>query len=784
MELFKLFGTIAINNNEANQAIDNTTDKAESGSGRIIGALKKIGGVVATAFAVDKIIDFGKTIVDAAATVGAEQSAFEQIMGDYSKTAQEKVNEIADATGMVSTRLTPYMTSMTAKFKGLGFDIGDATDLASDGLTLAADAAAFWDKSLDDSMGALNSFVNGSYEGGEAIGLFANDTQMAQYAIQQGLVGTSAEWAALDEATKQATRLEYAKAMYEQSGATGQAAKEATQYANVQANLTEKWRQFKAQIGDPVLQNIVLPAMENLSGLVDTAGQKFQQLKTWVSDNQSTLERLSKAATDVGTAIGIASAAFAGFKIGSAIQGAVRGFQQARVTLALFSATSNGATIAQGLFNGSLKLGEVVVGLFTGKVTLAELASAGWAKAQAILNAVLSANPIALVVAAIAALVAIFVVAYNKSETFRDFVNQLWSTIKDAFSTMVQTIKSGLSSVGEFFSNIWTSITTFVSSAWETIKNVVQVGIMFIGEVINAAITIITLPFQFIWQNCKDIIMTAWNTIKTTVSNAVNAIKNTVTNVWNAISGVISTVLNVIKGVVSGVWNEIKSVISSVLNNIKSVVSSIWNGIKTVVTNVVNNIKTVVTNVFNAVKTAISTPLNAAKTTVGQIFDSIKKSISDKINSAKDTVKSAIDKIKGFFNFSWSLPRLKLPHVSISGSFSLVPPSVPHFSVDWYKKGGIMTEPTMFDYNPATGKAKVGGEAGDEAVAPIDLLMGYIRTAVQEENTGLVNALNSILGELKLLNNTLYEKIVTALTNGVELEWQDRELARMVRKYA
>ena len=108
----------------------------------MMSAFKKIGGVVATAFAVDKVVDFGKSIVDASATVAAEQSAFEQIMGDYSNTAQEKINEIADTTGMVSTRLTPYMTSMTAKFKGLGYDIDDATTLAQDGLTLAADAAA------------------------------------------------------------------------------------------------------------------------------------------------------------------------------------------------------------------------------------------------------------------------------------------------------------------------------------------------------------------------------------------------------------------------------------------------------------------------------------------------------------------------------------------------------------------------------------------------------------------------------------------------------------------
>ena len=182
-------------------------------------AFKKIGAAVTTYFAVDKVVDFGKQVVKAAANVSAEASAFEQIMGGYSDTAQKKMNEIADNTGMVASRLTPYMTSMTAKFKGLGFDIGEATDLASDGLNLAADAAAFWDMSLDDSMSHLNSFINGSYEGGEAIGLFANDTQMASYAVSQGLVKQTKDWANLDEATKQATRLEYAQNMMKASGA-------------------------------------------------------------------------------------------------------------------------------------------------------------------------------------------------------------------------------------------------------------------------------------------------------------------------------------------------------------------------------------------------------------------------------------------------------------------------------------------------------------------------------------------------------------------------------------
>ena len=729
MELFKLFGTIAVKNQEANEAIDDTTDKAENSSNAIIGAFKKIGGVVATAFAVDKIVEFGKSVVDASATVAAEQSAFEQIMGEYSNTAQEKINEIADATGMVSTRLTPYMTSMTAKFKGLGYDISDATDLASDGLNLAADAAAFWDKSLDDSMSALNSFINGSYEGGEAIGLFANDTQMASYAVKEGIVSETKEWANLDEARKQATRLQYAQDMMKASGATGQAAKEAGQYANVQANLNEKWRQFKAQIGEPLLQNIVIPAMDKLSSVVDTASQKFQDLKQWVSENQSTLQ----------------------------VWGGI-----------IVSVTAGLAAMKIALSMGT------IINTVTGAITKAKTAFLAF-------NATLAANPIVLVVAAIAALAAGFIYLWNTSEGFRNFWIGLWETIKSAASgvwegikaaadTVINALQTGWQAFSSFFSDLWNGIVTTVSTVWETIKNVVSLGLQTIGMIISAAVQIITIPFQFIWENCKGIILAAWDAIKNVVTTAVNAVKNVITTVfnaiktyittvvnlwktivstaWNAIKSVVSTVVNAIKSAVTTAWNAISSVTTSVFNAVKGVVTSVWNAIKSAIQTAVNGVKSVVTSVWNAIKSTTSSVFNGIKSTATSVWNAIKKAIETPINAAKNAVKSAIDKIKSFFNFSWSLPKLKLPHISISGKFSLTPPSVPKFGIEWYAKGGIMEEPTLFGFNGATGKAMVGGEAGAEAIAPIDVLMGYVRAAVQEENSAVAYKLEQLIALL------------------------------------
>lgn len=804
MELFKIFGTLGLNGvNETNSQLKAVTGTAKNASSGMGAAFKKIGTAVAAAFAVDKIIDFGKSIVNAAAEVGAEQSAFEQIMGDYVDTATAKVAEVADATGMVSTRLTPYMTSMTAKFKGLGYDIDDATTFAQRGLTLAADAAAFWDKSLDDSMGHLNSFINGSYEGGEAIGLFANDTQMAMYAVEQGIVSTTKEWANLDEATKQATRLQYAENMFALSGASGQAAKEAEQFANVQANLNEKWRQFKALIGEPLLQNVVTPAMAALSTTIDVLSTGFQNLSTWVKENQT-------AISNIITVVEIATAAFLALKTGMMIQNVVRGFQSAQVAISLLSLEIGGANLAQAALNGTLTIGETIVGLLTGKIKLATVAQGLMTTAQTALNTVMSANPIGIVIGLIVALVAAFVILWNKSEGFRNFWINLWEGIKSTTATVIETIKTFFTGLGENIQSIWEGIKNTFSSIgewvdtnivqpviefftgmwesiqeiWSTICNVVQVGIMLIGEIISAAVQIITLPFMFIWENCKEyvfaawewikekvgtaidfvanVISTKWEIIKTVTSTVWEAIKNVFTTVWNAIVDFVTPILETIKTVISTKWETIKSIVSSVVNTIKTVISTVWNAIKTTVTNVMNGIKTTISNVWNTIKTTVSNAVNNVKTTISDKLNEAKRTVSDILESikekfrsifekAKSIVKDAIEAIKEKFNFTWSLPKLKLPHINISGSFSLNPPSVPSFGIDWYKKAMEnpmwLDSPTIFGMNPS-GKLLGGGEAGDEVVAGAAKLKSMIADGVREETGNLSYKIDRLIDML------------------------------------
>lgn len=669
------------------KTLDDVSDSSNDASNSMSDSFKKIGAAVTTYFAVDKVVDFGKQVVEAAANVSAEASAFEQIMGGYSDTAQKKMNEIADNTGMVASRLTPYMTSMTAKFKGLGFDIGEATDLASDGLNLAADAAAFWDMSLDDSMSHLNSFINGSYEGGEAIGLFANDTQMASYAVSQGLVKQTKDWASLDEATKQATRLEYAQNMMKASGAVGQAAKESSQYANVQANLNEKWRQFKAQIGEPLLENVVNPAMQKLSGLVDKASTGFQDLQKWVSENKTLLSVL-------GGVIGAVAVGMTAYSI-------------AQTAMTVASKLHTAATVAEKL---------AVLGL----------------------NGAMLTSPVTWIVASIVALIAVFVILWNKCEGFRNFWINLWDKIKTAFAPVIEFVKSSFESFKE---KLQTEIVPALQDLWAAIKEKVLPVLSLIWDYVQ-----IYIQPAFEWLktglgNIKIVFQTIFTVIKTIVSTAFENIKTVITTVWNNIKIVISTVLDVIKNIIKLATSIIKGDWKGAWEAIKGIFSSIWNAIKGIVS-----------NVWNAIKSIFSNNLNAIKSSVSTVFNGVKAVIQNTINGAKNIVKSGLNAIKNFFSkLKLKFPSIKLPHFSIKGSFSLKPPSVPKLSVDWYakamKNAMLLNQPTIFGVNP-NGNLMGGGEAGQEVVAGSSTLMAMIRNAVQNENAGIIYYLDKLISML------------------------------------
>ena len=223
-----------------------------------------------------------------------------------------------------------------------------------------------------------------------------------------------------------------------------------------------------------------------------------------------------------------------------------------------------------------------------------------------------------------------------------------------------------------------------------------------------------------------------WNGIKTGTETAWNGIKTGVSTVWNGMKSGAETVFNGIRTHISDAWNKVKTNTSETWDKIKSTVDEHGGGIKGVINTAMEGYKSIWKTGFEVINKTTGGKLGEALSTTRSKLDDIKRAFTEKMDAAKEGVRSAIEKIKGFFNFEWSLPKLKLPHFSMSGKFSLDPPSVPHISVDWYKKAMnepyILNSPTIFGMS--NGRLLGGGEAGEEAVVGTERLAQIVQAAV------------------------------------------------------
>ena len=218
---------------------------------------------------------------------------------------------------------------------------------------------------------------------------------------------------------------------------------------------------------------------------------------------------------------------------------------------------------------------------------------------------------------------------------------------------------------------------------------------------ISAVIAIIVLCIKH-WDEIKAVVIKVTNSIAETVEKGVNAVK-----------GFFEKIINFVKenwqGLLLLIVNPFAGAFKLAYDNCE--------GFRNKVDGFIEKVKSIIQSGFNIIKEKIINPIKEASNSVKDIFNNIVSTISNKMNNARDKVKTVIDKIKGFFNFTWSLPKLKMPHLKITGEFSISPPSVPKFSVDWYARGGVFDKPTLF-----TSGGRLGGlgEAGAEAIVPLE----------------------------------------------------------------
>lgn len=321
--------------------------------------------------------------------------------------------------------------------------------------------------------------------------------------------------------------------------------------------------------------------------------------------------------------------------------------------------------------------------------------------------------------------------------------NGVKDTVHNVMSAATETAKEKLGNMKTAYEENGGGIKGVVAAGWEGIKGYYSAGFTFIDNLSGGKLSEIKSKFSEKTSEIKTKVSEGWENMKTTVTTKMTEWKNNASNKLTEIkSGFSSKVSEIktkwstdftnIKDKATSLMETAKSNVSTKLNNMKSaysekgggikgIVSATFTGVKDTMNSLMGTANTLTGGKLDSIKSAFSSKMGAAKSTVSSVLDDIKGAFSSKLESAKSTVSSVIEKIKGVFNFKWSLPHLNLPHISVNGGKAPYgiggKGSLPSFSIEWYKNGGIMTNPTVFGINGNS--LMVGGEAGDEAILPL-----------------------------------------------------------------
>ena len=366
---------------------------------------------------------------------------------------------------------------------------------------------------------------------------------------------------------------------------------------------------------------------DSLQQSITNSGGAAQQMADTQLDNLQGQLTILKSALE-GLAISFGELLMPAIKsIVTAVQGFVdklnsmdEGTKKVIVTIALIVAAIGPVLIVIGKVISAVGTIMTIVPKIAGVINTVKTAFMA-------LNTTMLANPIFLIIAAIAALVAAFIYLWNNCDGFRQFWIDLWENVKQVAITVWNAIKA-------FFSQVWEVIKTIFSTVFEVIKTLVTTYFNLYKTIIETVINVI-----------KTVITTVWSAIKGVFTTVFNVIKTLVTTYFNIYKTIIQTVLTVIQTVITTVWNTIKTVVTTVMNAIKTVFTTIWNAIKTIIGAVVSGIKALITGDFQGVKNAITTIMNTIKSTISTIWNTIKSTISTVLGAIKSAVTSVFSGI-------------------------------------------------------------------------------------------------------------------------------------------
>lgn len=545
---------------------------------------------------------------------------------------------------------------------------------------------------------------------------------------------------------------------------------------------------------DALAMQIFGKSATQLNPMIEDMGRTYQLVTETMKKNkikfvdQETLDQANAFNDQVDTMKFIAITAFQqiGSKIAAALLPAITKIQEGFSKVMGYISNMDGRVLAviTGIAGAIATVAPalLIVGGLTSKFgkalsSLAQIAP-GFSGALGKAFGFLKANPIILVVAALAALALMIGKAGMSAEQISGKVTGFVKSAVNVINGIVAKLPEILNSI---INGLITMLPALVQGAVTLFMGLVQALPKILPALIQGLIQLITMGIQTLptmipmlinaaillfmeivkaipaiavaliqaMPQILNAILAGLQPVVGIVGNVFTNVKNKIVEIWNSIVESVSQIIEGLKQSISAAWEAIKSATSTIWEGIKAAITNAWNLIKNGVTTAINGVKSIVESVWNGIKSVTSTVWNA-----------IKSAITSPIKAAYNAVSNIIQRMRALFNFKWKLPHLKLPHISISGGFSLKPLKVPHFSLSWYKEGGIFDKPTIAGI----------GEAGSEAVLPTHKLDKFLNDAVvrvtAQRDTEIVSALGQILLAIQNMDAGMADKLKIYLNTG------------------
>lgn len=655
----------------------------------------KLLGAIGIGFSIAGIAN----LAEAAADAEALKSQFSQVFGDLEQDASDKLDKIADETGVTVNRMKGSFTQIAAFAKTTGMEQADALDIADRSMKAVADSAAFYDRSIEDVTNSLQSFLKGNFENDAALGLSCTET--TRNTAANALYGKS--FKDLSEAEKQLTLLQMVEDANKASGAIGQAARESDTWTNQLGNLKQNVQDLKAAAGNAFLKPAVM-VLKLLNSLVSkaTVGMKKLTSETGIltkafNGMHALVKRLKPAIDRMMQTLQIGAKKGMGMvkNVIDKLGGVDNALKLLAIIAGAFFIVMNWSKIISGA-KAFITLLTKMKGLFS----LANLKTLAIV-AAVVLLALIVEDFINFLMGNDSVIGTIFdkagIGADNAREAIfkawqkvKEFLLNVWDFLKQAAGMWVDTVKGFFErhgeSIKENFMRAWGIIKTFLSGVWTFISQLAATIFGGTEDSIDGSTTSTKDKLLSVWQAILDALSAVWDALYEAGSAVFNAIATVIETVfgwiqtfWNAwgstilawfkglwdncgqfingflevIKGLANFISSVFTGNWSGAWEAIKQIFSGIWNGIVSFLTGIWNTITSTISNAINSAYNTIVSVLQSIYSFFSSIFSNIATSVSSTFNNIVSGIKEAVGNIKTAI---VDGFNAAISFITSLP--------------------------------------------------------------------------------------------------------------------------------